>query len=107
MSDVRPDPSRDLARELDRVADRLRVLGPRWEARADADAGAQQRVRQVLQELADLAADDAGEPRRPVPQLAARALGDQVLVLGHDVLDGSEPAAGAALDLLTALRRSL
>jgi len=47
----------------------------------------------VLQVLADLAADADGRPRRPVPRLAAQALADQVLVLGHDLaaVAGTEP----------------
>jgi hypothetical protein len=82
------DPSSEEAlRRLERVADRLRVVGPRLAGREGADA---QRVldeiRAGLQRLADLAADADGEPRRPVPVLAEHALGDQVLVLGHDLL---------------------
>jgi hypothetical protein len=132
----------DLAREIERVADRLRVLGPRFAARlpartpatgpADHDPGDGSRVgsgkpgtgpgesfetqtirtleqiRGVLQVLADLAADAEGRPRRPVPALAPHGLGDQVLVLGHDLLAVPDPDARVAgLGALTDLRRSL
>jgi hypothetical protein len=87
-----------LTRELERVADRLRVLGPRL---------AVQRVRAVLQELADLAADAEGRPRRRVPELAPHSLGDQLLVLGHDVAGVGPQALAAAAASLVELRRTL
>jgi hypothetical protein len=105
-----------LAGELERVADRLRVLGPRLAARADGkdDAGGGTgtlgRVRQTLRTLAELAADAEGRPRRPVPELAPHALGDQLLVLGHDLLavtDGHPRERHAGLAALVDLRRSL
>jgi hypothetical protein len=93
------------ARELDRVADRLRVLGPRLAARPGDRLG---RIRTDLQRLADLAADVEGQPRRSVPALAPHALADQALVLGHDLLATGDPAGLAAgTDLLTGLRRAL
>jgi hypothetical protein len=95
-----------LGREAGRVADRLRVLGPRWAARDHApDAEAVAAVRAALQQLADLAADAAGELRRPVPQLAVHALADQVLVLAHEA--DAAGAGDAAADLLVVLRRRL
>lgn len=124
--------SADLVREIERVADRLRVLGPRLAARAAArsgpaagEAGAPtsgtgqesvaaqelrtlQRIHEVLQALADLAADAEGRVRRPVPGLAPHGLGDQVLVLGHDLLAVADPGAQArGLAALTGLRREL
>jgi len=112
----------EVTRELDRVADRLRVVGPRLASRAQADEAAAagiERARAVLQRLADLAADGESRPRREVPHLAPHALGDQALVLGHDVLDAARAATGAGDDdratsllaeaavLLEGLRRAL
>jgi len=89
-----------LATVTERVADRLRVVGPRMAARSSAEAAALlQDVRGVLQQLADLAADAEQRPRRPVPVLAAHALADQVLVLAHDVEVHADPAAVAAATL--------
>lgn len=101
-----PEDVPDPAREADRVADRLRVLGPRWAARQHAaDAEAVAAVRAALQALADLAADADGDERRPVPALALHALADQVLVLAHEAdRAGAGPAAAEAL---VALRHRL
>lgn len=100
------DAAGELRREAGRVADRLRVLGPRWAARRnDADAAAVTAVREALQELADLAAASGGAERHAVPDLAPHALGDQVLVLAHEAADAG--AAAPARDVLIALRRAL
>ncbi|WP_205709429.1 hypothetical protein [Kineococcus siccus] len=70
-------------------------------------------VHRTAQELADLAADAEGRPRRAVPVLALHGAGDQLAVLGADVVaaaaDGAVDAAGVARahDALTALRRAL
>jgi hypothetical protein len=94
------------AREAERVAGRLRILGPRWAARDHApDAEAVRAVRAVLQALADLAADADAEPRRPVPVLALHALADQTVVLAHEAERAG--AGRAAADLLVELRRRL
>ncbi len=92
-----------------RLADRLRVVGPRFAARDGVAAAAVlDDVRAVLQDLADLGADAEGISRRPVPVLGAYALGDQVLVLSRDVDDTGDPAAAAAAaDLLGALAARL
>jgi hypothetical protein len=77
----------DAVRQLERLADRLRVVGPRLAAREGPQPQAQlAALRSGLQRLADLAADADGHPRRAVPELAAFALADQLLVLGHDLL---------------------
>jgi hypothetical protein len=96
----------DAVRRLERLADRLRVVGPRLAARDGAEAvELLQRIRAGLQELADLAADADGRPRRPVPELAGHALADQALVLGHDALsqEGSDPARIAAAEVVARL----
>jgi hypothetical protein len=85
-----PTPEQAL-RSLDRLADRLRVVGPRLAARSGPEAVQTLReIRVGLQQLADLTADADGEPRRPVPELAAYALAEQALVLGHDLLGDDE-----------------
>ena len=116
-----------LAHELDRVADRLRVIGPRYAARNTPEAAAAlDGVRAAIQRLADLAADAEGIAHRPVPRLAPHALADQVLVLGHDLLAAAcskaeepgeeptaerptpeQPALSAGHALLVELRRAL
>lgn len=96
----------DLSREATRVADRLRVLGPRWAARrSEDDAEALATVRAALQALADLAAAADGEPSRQVPELGLHALADQVLVLAHEA--GRAGAGEPARDALARLRRAL
>jgi hypothetical protein len=112
----------EVTRELGRVADRLRVVGPRLAARASHDAASAagiDRAHDVLQRLADLAADGESRPRREVPRLAPHALGDQALVLGHDVLRAARAVGEAGDDdrattllaeaavLLEGLRRAL
>jgi hypothetical protein len=95
----------ELLREAGRVADRLRVLGPRWAARdAVEDAEALLKVREALQTLADLARADGGSPRR-VPHLRPFALGDQALVLAYEACGAG--TADRAHDVLVRLRRSL
>jgi hypothetical protein len=85
-------PTHDEAlKRLDRLADRLRVVGPRLAARQGAEAAELiTRVRAGLQRIADLTADADGEPRRAVPPLKPHALADQALVLGNDLLKGGE-----------------
>ena len=95
-----------LATVTERVADRLRVVGPRMAARQSAAADeVLDDVHGVLQQLADLAAGCAGRPRLAVPSLAPHALGDQLLVLAHDVAaEGDLAAVDAALETLRALK---
>ncbi|GAA3590064.1 hypothetical protein GCM10022223_00670 [Kineosporia mesophila] len=81
----------EAAQRLDRLADRLRVVGPRLAARQGVEAA--QLVAQVragLQRMADLTAEADGEPRRELPVLKAHALADQALVLGNDLLRGGD-----------------
>jgi hypothetical protein len=99
----------ELLRVAGRLADRLNVVGPRLAARESASAAeVLDDVRQVLQQLADVGADAERTERRPVPVLRAHALGDQVLVLTHDVAaTGNETAIGAAAALLRDLARRI
>ena len=97
-------------RELWRVTTRLAGLGPaRLERPGPDGASPADRVRPVLQELADAAADLEGRPRRDVPVLGAHALGDQLVVLARDVLAASDDEAVAEQlrDRLVQLRRAL
>lgn len=81
----------EAARRLERLADRLRVVGPRLAARQGQEAAdLLAEVRAGLQRIADLTADADGEPRRAVPVLSGYALADQALVLGTDLLRDGE-----------------
>jgi hypothetical protein len=65
-------------------------------------------VREVAQQLADLAAAGAGRPSRVVPTVEPYALADQIAVMAADVAAESGPAAIAtAAQALQALRRQL
>lgn len=103
------DPRARLDRELRRVADRLRTLGPARLERAGEDGKSPATVaHQAAQALADLAADAQGRGRRAVPVLPAHALADQVTVTGNDLLvEGDDAAVGAGADVLATLRRAL
>jgi hypothetical protein len=97
----------EAVRQLDRLADRLRVVGPRLAARDGEQAAELLRsIRAGLQQLADLAADADRLPRRAVPELAGYALADQALVLGHDLLtDRTDPFRAVALDTIRRIQR--
>ena len=62
----------------------------------------------VVQRLADVGADAAGEPRRVVPREADTVLADQLAVMVDDILRTGDPAAArtAAAELST-LRTTL
>lgn len=110
-------------RELGRCRDRLAALGPgRLVRPGPTHVGAEvvagdpgptplDRVRALLQELADDAADLAGEPRRVVPALGPHAAGDQLAVLAGDLLAAAGPdddvVAERLHERLVALRRAL
>lgn len=49
-------------------------------------------MRSALQNLADLTAEAAGEPRRLVPDVGATALADQLAVLAADAAAAGVPA---------------
>jgi hypothetical protein len=88
------------AGEVRRLADGLRRLpAARWRGRRDA-------VRDVVQRLADLAADLEGEPRRTVPRLEGDpSLADQLAVVADDLARAA--AAGGRADVLAAARAEL
>jgi hypothetical protein len=94
----------EAAKRLDRLADRLRVVGPRLAARQSAEAAELiTRIRAGLQRIADLTADADGQPHRAVPALKAHALADQALVLGNDLLKGGERSDVFRVEAVAAL----
>ncbi len=97
----------EVLRTAERLADRLRMLGPRWAARSNAaDEQPVAAVRRALQQLADLGARAGGEPARTVPDIGLHALADQLLVLTRDVTAVGDAVtlddAGRTLDELRA-----
>ncbi|GIG89466.1 hypothetical protein [Plantactinospora endophytica] len=105
-------PAEPLVRQLDLL---VRQVGhwtpPRWAAPGPAGGPVRaDLVHRLVQQLADLAADAAGEPRRRVPRLEnALALPDQLRVMVADLVDADPPAsvlAGAAAEMAT-VRQSL
>jgi len=91
------------------VADRLRVLGPRWAGRdRSEDVRPVAEVRAGLQRLADATARAEHRPARPVPDLGLHVLADQVLVLARDAAaTGDADALAEADDVLAGLRAGL
>jgi len=98
-----------VVRAAERVADRLRVLGPRWAARnRPEDARPAAEVRAGLQRIADAAAEAEHRERRPVPDLGLHVLPDQLLVLARDAAaTGDGRALAEADEVLAALRAAL
>ncbi|MER7888243.1 hypothetical protein ABTX15_00255 [Micromonospora sp. NPDC094482] len=84
---------------------------PRWAAAAaGGNAARADLVHRLVQEIANLAADAEGEPRRTVPRLANDlALPDQLRVVAADLMAADpEPAALArAAGEVTATRTAL
>ena len=120
------DPLQRLAREVERVADRLRVLPerrlraplPPYESIAAAAHALAQRLADAAQGVEERSAADPPSWRQ-VPALGVFAAGDQVRVTGRDLLsalagvpldaqvwtrDGRRPAAAVAAECLAALR---
>jgi hypothetical protein len=109
-AEIQPPPSPDetawdarraeLARDVDRVADRLRGLSQaRLAAAAPPYASRAAQARATAQTLADAsdsleAGDDAGAPPwRTLPELNDFAVSDQIAVTGHDLLAAAQAAA--------------
>lgn len=95
-----------LQREVEVVSDRLRHLGT---ARLRLVS---EQVRQHLRVLAALSLSANARPEQPLPVVADLALGDQVAVLGREVVDGlrqrpNPPLLAEALACLADLRSSL
>ncbi|WP_416905716.1 hypothetical protein [Micromonospora echinospora] len=106
----------DRAVELDRAVEQLvRQVGhwqsPRWSAlAADGNVSRADLVHRLVQEVANLAADAEGQPRRTVPRLENDlALPDQLRVVAADLVaaaPASEALARAAAEV-TATRSAL
>jgi hypothetical protein len=96
-----------VVRAAERLADRLRLLGPRWAARnRSEDAVPAAAVRAGLQQLAEVAARAEAEPARPVPDLGLHAFADQLLVLARDAAAAGTPEALAEADAVLATLRA-
>ena len=95
----------DFATAAERLLDQVRHWEqPRWSAAGRAD-----RVHALVQQLADLAADAEGRPRRPVPREHDLILPDQLRVMADDLLaaEPSAPTLAAATEAVDAVRRNL
>jgi hypothetical protein len=99
----------EVQRSAERLADRLRLLGPRWAARDNpADAAPVAAVRGALQRLADAAARAEEGPLRPVPDIGLHALADQLLVLARDAAaSGDAETLAEAAEIIADLRAAL
>ncbi|MEV0156167.1 hypothetical protein AB0H57_20900 [Micromonospora sp. NPDC050686] len=104
------------AAELDRAVGLLvRQVGhwqqPRWAATAaGGNASRADLVHKLVQEVANLAADAAGEPRRTVPRLDNDlALPDQLRVVAADLAAAAtaDPVLAEAAAAVTATRSAL
>ncbi|WFF08600.1 hypothetical protein O7622_08650 [Micromonospora sp. WMMD1076] len=104
------------ASELDRAVTLLvRQVGhwqqPRWSAKADiGNVSRADLVHRLVQEIANLAADAAGEPRREVPRLPSDlALPDQLRVVSADLALAAPPAQvlATAAEAVTRTRAAL
>ncbi|MGR6317286.1 hypothetical protein Q2K19_06535 [Micromonospora soli] len=104
------------AAELDRAVELLvRQVGhwtqPRWSAQAEGgNVSRADLVHKLVQEIANLAADAEGEPRRDVPRLGNDlVLPDQLRVVAADLVAAGPPgpvlaeAAGAVAKTRSAL----
>lgn len=81
IGDAVDDPRGEVAREGQRVVDRLRSMPL---TRVTGEVAVQARA--LAQALADRAADVERRPRRPVPDIGDLAVGDQVAVMVRDLL---------------------
>ena len=106
MADSATTLGAELRTEVRRVSERLRHLASAGRAAPELFAAA----RALTQQLADLTAEAAGEPQRPVPLMPDSVVGDQVAVVGADLLAAlaENPDPGVlqrALDLTRRVRR--
>ncbi|MFG1673260.1 hypothetical protein [Micromonospora sp. NPDC049282] len=104
------------AAELDRAVTLLvRQVGhwqqPRWSAPAEgSNVSRADLVHKLVQEIANLAADVAGEPRREVPRLPSDlALPDQLRVVAADLTLAAppEPVLAGVVEAVTRTRSAL
>jgi len=96
----------DLERLVEQVAERLRDLSDARQRVVEAQVG------RLLAALAAVALRAEGEPGHPVPRVGRQALGDQVEVLGRDLVAAlrarpSNDLAAQGYDVLVSIRRAL
>jgi hypothetical protein len=98
-----------LTLELDRVVNRLRVLGPERLCRAqESGVVPAAATHQLSQYLADVAAHAVGRPRRELPQLPPQSVIDQLVVTATDLMaEGTAKQWQTATVALAQLRRQL
>lgn len=93
------------------ISTELRRVVERWQQLPLDQALARMPVvRELVQRLADGAADAAAVPRVTVPDLGPAVVMDQLTVLVHDACAGPTARGSAGLDVLgelTSLRRAL
>ncbi|HZD96617.1 MAG TPA: hypothetical protein VE132_00440 [Micromonosporaceae bacterium] len=97
----------ELQRAVDRLVGRVAHWTPaRWTKPAsDTGISRAERVHELVQRLADAAADAEGSPRRAVPRLDNDlALTDQLRVVTADVLAASGARPDMLADLASAVR---
>jgi hypothetical protein len=86
-------PSDRYAADLERTVDRLRSMAlTRLTAPFAPEPTRADAARDLVQQLADAAADLTAGPHRDVPRLADSAVGDQLAVVGHDLLEAATDA---------------
>jgi hypothetical protein len=106
-------PAERYAADLERTVDRLRSLAlTRLSAPFEPEPTRADAARDLVQRLADLAAELEGGPRRTIPRLADPAVGDQLAVVGQDLAAaaraaGRPEALEEPAEALLALRRRL
>jgi hypothetical protein len=108
--DLLSDPTQRLTREVGRLVDRVASWTSSAWAAPTALGPRAPLVHGLVQEIADLAADAEGQPRRRVPRLDNDvALADQLRVVAADLAAASPAAAvlGEAADRVEEIRRSL
>lgn len=87
-----PAPASLLRRESRSLVQRLRLWTPaRWAAAAAPHGTRGDLVHHLVQDLADLAAQVEGQPRRAVPRLDDLGLADQLAVVSDDLVRADPP----------------
>ena len=102
--------SADLASAVARLVNRVsHWTPPRWAASSRSGRSRAEVVYELVQQIADRAADAEGEPRRVVPRLGNDlALPDQLRVVAADLLAaGDEPVCAEAAELVRQAHRTL
>jgi hypothetical protein len=102
--------SADLASAVARLVNRVsHWTPPRWAASSRSGRSRADVFHELVQQVADRAADAEGAPRRVVPRLPSDlALPDQLRVVAADLqAAGDEPACAEAAELVRQAHRTL